>query len=62
MQPYFILAMSRDRSPSTLSIAGHGHLDQLIVRARKPLWNDAVVAGEELQAIGYVESPSDIRP
>jgi hypothetical protein len=37
------------------------HAVQLVVGARKPPWNDAVVAAEEPRALGYAGAPRSAR-
>ena len=47
------LLLRRADPGDVVLLAGHGHLDHLVVGAQKLPWNDAEVAAEELRALGY---------
>jgi UDP-N-acetylmuramoyl-L-alanyl-D-glutamate--2,6-diaminopimelate ligase len=45
--------LRRARAGDVVLLAGHGHLDQLVIGPRKFPWSDADVVAEELRALGY---------
>ena len=47
------MLLQRAEPGDVILLAGHGHLDHLVLGDRKLPWNDAQVAAEELRALGY---------
>lgn len=45
--------LGRASAGDVILLAGHGHLDKLVIGPRKLPWNDADVVAEELRAMGY---------
>ena len=45
--------LGRAEPGDVVLMAGHGHLNTLVIGERKLPWNDADVAAEELRALGY---------
>ena len=45
--------LGRASAGDVILLAGHGHLDKLVIGPRKLPWNDTEVVAEELRAMGY---------